>query len=120
MSEPSVRASAKSACARRRIRPNDECPQIFFGQIQHADDVRREHQDHVGLVALILRLWPNRRPTSGRSLTPGMPSSELRSSSRISPASMFVSPSFSRICVVISRLPNVGSPPKPVPEMLVT
>ena len=57
---------------------------------------------------------------SGRSLTPGMPSTSLRSSSRISPASMFVSPSFRRICVEISRLPNVGSPPNPVPEMLVT
>ena len=33
---------------------------------------------------------------------------------------MFVSPSRSRMIVLISRLPNVGSPPKPVPEMLVT
>ena len=54
----------------------------------------------------------------GRSLKPGMPASERRSSSRISPASMFVSPSFRRIVVLIERLPNVGSPPKPVPEML--
>ena len=48
-----------------------------------------------------------------------MPSSESRSSSRIRPASMFVSPSRRRMVVLISRLPNVGSPPKPVPEMLV-
>ena len=33
---------------------------------------------------------------------------------------MFVSPSRSRMTVLISRLPNVGSPPKPVPEMLLT
>ena len=33
---------------------------------------------------------------------------------------MFVSPSFSRMTVLIARLPNVGSPPKPVPEMLLT
>ena len=33
---------------------------------------------------------------------------------------MFVSPSRRRMTVLISRLPNVGSPPKPVPEMLVT
>ena len=33
---------------------------------------------------------------------------------------MLVSPSRSVMIVLISRLPNVGSPPKPVPEMLVT
>ncbi len=33
---------------------------------------------------------------------------------------MFVSPSFSRIVVLISRLPKVGRPPKPVPEMLLS
>ncbi len=33
---------------------------------------------------------------------------------------MFVSPSRSRMTVVISRLPKVGSPPKPVPDKLVT
>ena len=38
----------------------------------------------------------------------------------MSPASMLVSPSFSRIVVLISRLPNVGSPPNPVPEMLLS
>ena len=53
----------------------------------------------------------------GMSLKPGMPLSERRSSSRISPASMFVSPSRSRMVVVICRLPNVGRSPKPVPEM---
>ena len=53
------------------------------------------------------------RPMRGRSLRPGVPDSVVRSSSRISPASMFVSPSFSRIVVVTSRLPNVGSPPNP-------
>ena len=31
---------------------------------------------------------------------------------------MFVSPSLSRMTVLIERLPNVGRPPKPVPEML--
>ena len=31
---------------------------------------------------------------------------------------MLVSPSLRRITVLIERLPNVGSPPKPVPEML--
>ena len=31
---------------------------------------------------------------------------------------MFVSPSFKRMVVEISRLPNVGSPANPVPEML--
>ena len=53
---------------------------------------------------------------SGKSLSPGKPDAIVRSSSRISPASMFVSPSLSRIVVVISRFANVGSPPKPVPD----
>ena len=33
---------------------------------------------------------------------------------------MFVSPSFRRMVVVISRLPNVGRPPNPLPDMLLT
>ena len=33
---------------------------------------------------------------------------------------MLVSPSRSRITVVIERLPNVGRPPKPSPEMLLS
>ena len=33
---------------------------------------------------------------------------------------MLVSPSFSRMTVVTDRLPNVGRPPKPVPEMLLS
>jgi hypothetical protein len=49
-----------------------------------------------------------------------MPSSVRRSSSRINPASMFVSPSRKRMMVLTSRLLNVGRPPKPLPEMLVT
>ena len=57
---------------------------------------------------------------TGRSLSPGMPDSTVRSSSRIRPASMLVSPSFSRIVVLISRLPKVGSPPKPVPDWLLS
>ncbi len=65
-------------------------------------------------------LCANIRPTSGRSTSPGTPSSDWRSSSRIRPASMFVSPSRNRMVVLISRLPNVGSPPKPVPEIFVT
>ena len=52
------------------------------------------------------------------SLSPGIPDSTFRSSSRMSPASMLVSPSFRRIVVLIWRLPKVGSPPNPVPEML--
>ena len=31
---------------------------------------------------------------------------------------MFVSPSRRRMTVLIERLPNVGRPPKPLPEML--
>ena len=64
--------------------------------------------------------WPSKWPTPGMSLRPGIPLRTFRSSSRIRPASMFVSPSFRRIVVLMRRLPNVGSPPKPVPEMLVT
>ena len=54
----------------------------------------------------------------GMSLSPGMPSSDVRSSSRIMPARMLVSPSFKRICVVSWRLANVGRPAKPLPETL--
>src|SRR5262249_12887043 len=68
----------------------------------------------------VLVLCANSRPTTGISLKPGMPSSALRSESRIRPASMFVSPSRSRMTVLISRFPKVGRPPNPVPEMLLT
>ena len=33
---------------------------------------------------------------------------------------MLVSPSLSRMTVLMDRLPNVGRPPNPVPEMLLT
>ncbi len=49
-----------------------------------------------------------------------MPSLTNRSSSRINPPRMFVSPSFSRMLVVTLRLPNVGRPPKPVPCTLLS
>ena len=113
-------SSGSSAIGASRVAADAERPQVGLGQIEHADDVRRQRQDDVGL----------RRSTSCCARTGGRPAADrsarecrrarCRSSSRISPASMFVSPSRSRITVLISRLPNVGSPPKPVPEMLVT
>ena len=66
-----------------------------------------------------LRLRANSRPTSGMSLRPGTPARTVRSSSRISPASMFVWPSFNRIVDVIWREANVGRPdvtPTPSPR----
>ena len=67
-----------------------------------------------------IRLWANSRPMIGRSLRPGMPSSTSRSSSRISPARMLVSPFRRRIVVVMDRSPNVGMFPYPTPDMLMT
>ena len=103
-----------------RVAAQPERPQIRFGQIEHADDVRRQRQDDVGLLRFLVivgeQMADQRQVAQARARRPAI----VRSSSRISPASMLVSPSFSRIVVVISRLPNVGSPPKPVPEMLLS
>jgi len=66
------------------------------------------------------RVRANRRPTIGMSLMPGRPSITVRSSSRIKPPRMLVSPSLSRISVATERLPNVGRLLYPVPEMLLT
>ena len=38
----------------------------------------------------------------------------------MSPASMLVSPSFSRMVVLISRFPKVGRPAYPVPDWLLS
>ena len=35
-------------------RPRRNGPQVGFGQVQHADDVRRQREDDVGLLRLAL------------------------------------------------------------------
>ena len=107
-------AAAEAVRAAGRLRgdvaPDAERAEVGFVKIEHPDDVRRQRQDDVGLFVVFV-VCANNWPMPGRSLSPGMPSSDCRSSSRISPASMLVSPSRSRIAVLISRLPNVGRPP---------
>ncbi len=57
-------------------------------------------------VRPLLSVWlPNRRPTIGRSPTPGTLVPLLRSSLLIRPASTWFSPSFSCSMVVAERLP---------------
>ena len=113
------RAAASGAAAVRRPPPLPESRPSRNGRRSLSD--RSSTRTMCGVSVRMMSvccvsLWllANSRPMSGRSLRPGTPDSTVRSSSRISPASMFVSPSFSRIVVLISRLPNVGSPPKPV------
>ena len=105
---------------RERIAADAERPQVGFGQIEHANDVRRQRQDDVGLLAVFVRVAEQaaddrecrsarecRRATGARRRESGRPAcwSRRRAAGSI---------------VLISRLPKVGSPPKPVPEMLVT
>ena len=93
--------------SRRRIASEPERTQIRFREIQHTDDVRRQRQDDVGLVDLFAVV--GEEPSDDRQVAEARsPVMTVRSSSRISPASMLVSPSFSRIVVEISRLPKVG------------
>ena len=43
-------AAAARRSARAESRPTRNAPQIGFGQIEHADDVRRQREDDVGLI----------------------------------------------------------------------
>ena len=70
---------------RERIASDAERPQVGLGQIQHADDVRRQRQDDVGLCRRLRGVArTGGRRAAGRSAR-ACPSSERRSSSRIKP-----------------------------------
>ena len=56
----------------------------------------------------LVSVLPNRRRTTGMSESPGTPLIDLRSSSRMRPASRLVSWSFRRMVVSISRVPIIG------------
>ena len=109
-----------AARARRAGAANAERPQIVLGQVEHADDPRRQRQDDVRFLRLasVVREQPadERNVAQSRACL----RRTRRSLSRMRPASRFVSPSCRRITVLISRLPKVGRPPNPVPEMLLT
>ena len=118
-------AAAESAAAARMSvsgappsRRHAERLQIFGGQVQHPHNPRRQRQDDVGFRASPCGCSRTdaRSPGCRRGRESSRTTCALRRES--SPASMLVSPSFSRITVLIERLPNVGRPPKPVPEML--
>ena len=97
---------------RDRIASDTERSQVRLREVEDANDVRRQREDDVGLLGLFLRMCEE--PADDRQIAQaGIPSSVRRSSSRIRPASMFVSPSRKRMTVLISRLPKVGSPPNP-------
>jgi hypothetical protein len=46
-------ATRSDTSASSGIAPHLECAQIFFRQVQHADDARGEHENDVGLLALV-------------------------------------------------------------------
>src|SRR4029434_893723 len=89
----------------RRQRQDDVGLEALFAGVgtettherQSARTMRAVSVRTMSLARLSLRLWAKRRPTSGRSLSPMIPESTRRSSSRMRPASMLVSPSCRRI-----------------------
>ena len=94
-----LRGQRQLVDAAARVAADAERAQVVYVEVEHADDPRRQHQHDVGLLAS-----PSccaEQPADDREVAQSRrsPSSVVRSSSRIRPASMFVSPSRSRIVV---------------------
>ena len=86
-----ARASELGAAPPHPAEP--ERTQVGLGQIEHAYDVRRQRQHDVGFVHFLA--IAGEQPADQRQIAEaGQAAITVRSSSRISPASMFVSPSF--------------------------
>ena len=99
---PPAAAAAPAAAARRRRRSSRGRPGTGAGRSTSRSSTRTIRGVSISTMSVC---WspsscaPNRWPMIGRSLRPAIPSSVVRSSSRIRPASMFVSPSRSRMVV---------------------
>ena len=97
------------------ITRHSEWLQILGGQVQHPHNPRGQREDDVGFLGFPLVMAEE--PADHRDIAEaGTAANDSRSSSRIKPASMLVSPSFRRITVLIERLPNVGQPAEPRPR----
>ena len=102
------------------VSPTRNGRRSLLAEIQHADNARRQREDDVGFLSLALRL--RKQPADDREVAQAgdcpaapplfvadQPCQQIRLAVLADGST-----------VLISRLPNVGSPPNPAPEMLLT